>query len=89
MPQTGKNLRKLRSLNREAPTSSAKALGNDFLGANQLLAPDESALHSHNDRTVLFWKIRWLIVDHAMARAIDPFPGLDFLHLESMQDFDE
>src|SRR6267378_440187 len=89
VPQKGKNLRKGRSLNRQSEEASAKALGNDFLGANQLVTPDESALHPHDDSTILFRKIRWFIVDHAMTCAIDAFPRLNLLYVESVQDFDQ
>src|SRR5437899_11497180 len=76
-------------LNRRSRSRSTEPLGDDFLRPNQFLAPDESALHPHDDSTVLFRKIRWLIVDHTMKGAIDPFPWLDFLDIKAMQDFDE
>src|SRR6202022_3113765 len=69
--------------------SSTVALCDHFLGPNQLPAPDESALHAHHDGAVLFRKIGGLVVDDTMARAIVPFPRLNFLHIEAMQDFNQ
>src|SRR6266404_6778408 len=65
VPQNGKNFARSAMDNCRKQSRSAETLCDHFLGANQLAAPDESAFHPHDDRTVFFREVGRFEVDDA------------------------
>src|SRR4029077_20599539 len=68
---------------------SVEPFRDNLFGSNHLPTPAKSSLHPHHDAPILFRKIRRLITDHAMNRAVHTLQRFDFFDVETMENLHE
>src|ERR1700688_841259 len=78
----------LKKIDNSAPRS-VEPFRDNLFGSNHLPTPAKSSLHPHHDAPILFRKIRRLITDHAMNRAVHTLQRFDFFDVETMENLHE
>src|ERR1700726_3668574 len=68
---------------------SVEPFRDNLFGSNHLATPAKSSLHPHHDAPILLRKIRRLVTDHAMNRAVHALLRFDFFDVETMENFHE
>src|SRR5436190_6965340 len=67
----------------------AEALRDHFFGPQNLIPPEESAFYAHDNPPLVFRKLRGLVADHPVKRAVHRVLLLDFGNLHPVQDLSE
>jgi hypothetical protein len=74
----------------EVPAAAlTEAFGNNFLGSDQLPAPDKAALYPHDNAAIFLREFGRFVADDAVISAIHPLSRLDFFNVEAMKNFHE